>query len=204
MKKVLVVDDTKNIRTLLTTCLEINDYEVTTANSGQQAIELFKNQEFDLAFLDIKMPEISGTEVLRRIRELNIDIPVVIMTAFATVKNAVECTKLGAVAYLQKPFTAEKVKSVLAEMFDYDHNAKDLEDCLNHGRELISKENYEEAFHLLKKALSINPSCSDVYYLIGMIHERKEEKKQAEKFYQTAKLFENEKIDKCVQEEMFK
>ncbi|NJD03744.1 MAG: response regulator, partial [Ruminiclostridium sp.] len=77
MKKVLVADDTKNIRILLSKCLELEGYEVQTANDGQQAIELFKNTRFDLAFLDIKMPEIRGTEVLKKIREMGIETPVI-------------------------------------------------------------------------------------------------------------------------------
>ena len=149
MKKALVVDDTKNIRTLLTTCLEINDYEVTTAKSGHEAIELLNTEKFDLVFLDIKMPEISGTSVLKKMREIGIDIPVIIMTAYATVKNAIECTKLGAVAYLQKPFTAEKVKSVLDEIFSIDDSIGALKDSLKHSRELIKEGKNEEAYEIL-------------------------------------------------------
>ncbi|KZL91923.1 response regulator [Clostridium magnum] len=190
MKKALVVDDTKNIRALLTTCLEINDYKVTTAKSGQEAIDLLKIEEFDLVFLDIRMPEISGTTVLRKIREMSINIPVITMTAYATVKNAIECTKLGVVAYLQKPFTAEKVKSVLDEIFSNDDRVDDLGESLKQSRELIKDEKNEEAYEILKKALSINPSCSEVYYLIGMVHEKNGDVKQAEKFYETAERFE--------------
>lgn len=193
MKKALVVDDTKNIRTLLTTCLEINDYKVITAKSGHEAMELLSTEKFDLVFLDIKMPEISGTSVLKEMREMGIDIPVIIMTAFATVKNAVECTRLGAVAYLQKPFTAEKVKSVLNEIFSNDDNMDDLESLLKHSRELIEAQKNEDAYNILKKALSINPSCSKVYYLIGIVHEKNGNVKQAQKFYETAERF---KIDK--------
>lgn len=189
MKKALVVDDTKNIRTLLTTCLEINDYEVTTAKNGQEAIDLLNTEKFDLAFLDIKMPEISGTWVLKKMREMGIDIPVVIMTAFATIKNAVECTKLGAVAYLQKPFTAEKVKSVLSELFDNDQSENILDNTLKQSRELIEEGRAEEAFELLKKGLTIDPSHPEIYYLIGMIHEISGDEKKAKKFYETAKRF---------------
>lgn len=113
MKKVLVVDDTKNIRMLLTTCLELEGFEVLAVDNGEKAIEIFETGNIDLAFVDVKMHGISGTEVLRTIRERNINTPVIIMTAFATIKNAVECTKMGAVEYLQKPFTALKIKNIL-------------------------------------------------------------------------------------------
>ncbi|KNF08897.1 response regulator [Gottschalkia purinilytica] len=94
MKKVLVADDTKNIRNLLTTCLKHEGFEVTSVENGEKALEIFENQIFDLAFLDIKMPKISGTEVLRKIREQGVQTPVVIITAFPTIKNAIECTQM--------------------------------------------------------------------------------------------------------------
>lgn len=190
MKKAIVVDDTKNIRNLLTTCLEINGYEVVTATNGVDAIELFNKNEFDLAFLDIKMPEVSGTEVLRRIRSEGINTPVVIMTAYATVKNAVECTKLGAVAYLQKPFTADKVKSTLKELQLDKSPENQFEDYIITGKNLIASGKLDEAFEYLKKSLSINPSNGEVYYLIGRVHELNNNIEEAKKFYSIAKQFE--------------
>ena len=97
---VFVVDDTKNIRMLLTKCLEMDGYTVRVAGDGRTAVEMLTREQFDLAFLDIKMPQFSGTEVLRQIREMGIRTPVIIITAYATVKDAVECANLGAVAYL--------------------------------------------------------------------------------------------------------
>ncbi|MDI6604031.1 MAG: response regulator [Thermoanaerobacteraceae bacterium] len=76
MKQVLVVDDTKSIRMLLSTCLQIEGYKVVTARDGYTALNLFDREIFDLAFLDIKMSELSGTEVLRRIRNKAITTPV--------------------------------------------------------------------------------------------------------------------------------
>lgn len=76
---------------------------------------MFSKETFDLAFLDIKMPHFSGTEVLKQIRQNGINTPIIIITAYATVKNAVACTQMGAVGYLQKPFTSEKVRNVLRE-----------------------------------------------------------------------------------------
>lgn len=192
MKKVLVVDDTKNIRMLLTTCLELNGYEVITANNGQQAIEIFKSASLDLAFLDIKLPEMSGTEVLRKIREMNIFIPVIIMTAFATVKNAVECTKLGAVAYLQKPFTADKVKTVLSQISEYTaaySSCDNVQEKLMTAENLIDSGNLNEAYDLLRKLLGIDPTVSKIYELIGKIYEKNNDSISAEKFFNAAKQF---------------
>jgi two-component system, OmpR family, response regulator len=190
MKKILVVDDTKNIRTLLTTCLELNGNEVITASTGLEALELFESEKFDLAFLDIKLPEISGTEVLRRVRTIGINVPVVIMTAYATVKNAVECTKLGAVAYLQKPFTADKVKQVLNELSSFKSDEGDeIENNIEKCKSLIDSGELDQAFNLLKKTLSLDPSSKDVYYLIGKIHELKGNYAEAKRFYNISKQF---------------
>ena len=173
MKKALVVDDTKNIRVLLTTCLEINGFEVTAARDGFEAIEVFKTITFDIAFIDIKLPELSGTEVLKRIRLKGINVPVVIMTAFASVKNAVECTKLGAVSYLQKPFTADRIKLVLKELenvtavFNMDNY---LDDC----KKLILANQIDKAFEMLKHALSIDPASGEVYALLGLLYEKQD------------------------------
>lgn len=197
MKKVLVADDTKNIRTLLTTCLELEGYQVVTAIDGNQAFALFGSNAFDLAFIDIKMPEMSGTEVLRRIREMGVKTPVIIMTAFATVKNAVECTRLGAVAYLQKPFTADKIRTVLAELAiagcsNCCGNAEDcaeIKNVLKQSEKLIEAGSFEKALELLKRVL---PQCienADVYRHIGLAYEGMGDKKNADKFYATYRLF---------------
>lgn len=190
MKKILIVDDTKNIRTLLTTCLELYGYETIIAKNGYEALELFQSESIDLAFIDIKMPELSGTEVLRKIRSMNINIPIVIMTAFATVKNAVECTRLGAVAYLQKPFTADKVKNLLSEIDSHEiHNIYNISQHINSAEELIENSQLEEALTLLKKALALDIERSDIYELIGKVYELKGNVKEANSFYNMAKQF---------------
>lgn len=186
MKRALVVDDAKNIRTMLTTCLEINNYRVITANNGFEALELFNKENFDLAFLDIKMPELSGTEVLRRIREEGIKTPVVIMTAFATVKNAIECTKLGVVSYLQKPFTIERIKNVLGEVFNQLDDEESL--YLERIKELISHKDYDNGLELLKKALAINPCHYEIYFLLGKVYEGKNDISKAESFYDISEI----------------
>lgn len=189
MKKVLVVDDTKNIRSLLTTCLELNGYTVVTATNGLEAIELILSESFDIAFMDVKMPGMSGTEVLRRIRAEGITFPVIIMTAYATVKNAVECTKLDAVAYLQKPFTVERVNDVLNTLQEIVINDESLDALITKSKDLINKGNQPEALKVLKKALSINSSFGEIYFLMGVIYEKDNETAEAKKYFDAAKAF---------------
>lgn len=192
MKKVIVVDDTKNIRTLLTTCLEVEGYIVFNAKNAEEALNIIKQEDIDLAFIDVKMPGISGTGLLKKVKELNIDILVVIMTAFPTVKNAVDCTKFGAVTYLQKPFTAERVKNLLKEIYESveEKEKRDLNMYITSGKELLEKGDFEKALKVLKKALEIEPTKGEIYYLIGRVYEGKNLKNYADKFYSVAKTFE--------------
>lgn len=192
MKKVLIVDDTKNIRMLLSKCLELEGFQVDTTADGLEAVRMLTANEYNLAFLDIKLPEISGTEVLKRIRGLGIDIPVIIITAYATVKNAVDCTKLGAVAYLQKPFTGDKVISVLNELnlFD-DRNTSEEKDGLSLAKELLEIGEYKKALDLLKVIAAKELDNPEIYLLISEAYKGMNEKKLAEKFLNVHKLFKN-------------
>ncbi len=190
--KVLVVDDTKNIRMLLTTCLQLIGYDVVTAADGYEALEMLEKEKPDLIFLDIKLPEISGTEVFRRIRSTGIMTPVVIMTAFATVKNAIECTKLGAVAYLQKPFTSDKVKTVIEELSSCTISEDDSMDSnIKKCKELLHNGYIDEAFVKLKKLLALDPTNGEIYFLIGTIYEKKNNTVESTRFYNISKQFNN-------------
>ena len=187
--RALVADDTKNIRKLLGTCLELKGYQVFEASNGQDALKVAMEEAVDIAFIDIKMPEITGTEVLKRIRLMGLNFPVVIMTAFATVKNAIDCTKLGAVLYLQKPFSADKI----IKLIDTLPNILKEQECdefnYKYAVELVNKSNFETSYDYLKKALSANPENGEIYYLIGKLFQNNDNKNEAEKFYSAARLF---------------
>jgi DNA-binding NtrC family response regulator len=186
VKRVLVVDDTKNIRILLTKCLELEGYKVMTASDGFEALDLLKKESFDLTFFDIKMPEMSGTEVLKRIREMGINIPVVIITAYATIKNAIECTHLGAVAYLQKPFTADKVRNVLKELYLSSNNGIEtysIENSIKQAENAIDKKLFDDAIEVLKRIISIEPTNSYIYLLFSRAYEGIGDIEHAKKFY---------------------
>ncbi|MBU3156028.1 response regulator [Clostridium estertheticum] len=202
MKKVLVIDDTKNIRMLLTTCLELKGYKVLTADAGKSAIDILKEekQSIDIIFLDIRMPEMSGTEVLKIIRDMGFNCPVIVMTAFATVKNAVDCTKLGAVAYLQKPFSPDRVTSVLEEIFNSNENLdksfvespKDLEEekiLIAKSKKLLEEGEFEEAHNTLKIVLGINPYNKEIYHLISEVNKNLNKFDEAELFNNIYELF---------------
>lgn len=166
MASVLVIDDTKNIRMLLKECLECEGYDVTTAAGGTEALGYLSHTEFDLIFLDVRMPEISGTEVLRQMRQMGVNAPVVMITAFGTVKNAVECTQLGAVAYLQKPFTENRIRQVLEEVLHFRPERKSLDNILSLAKTEIESSRFGEAEQLLKNSLPSYFTEPAVYALL--------------------------------------
>ena len=110
MANLLIVDDEKNIRGHLATFFRERGYEVQTAESGQQALSTFSDQSTDLVLTDYRMAEMNGQELLRRIKERNSDVMVILMTAYATVENAVAAMKDGAYDYLTKPFSLDQVQ----------------------------------------------------------------------------------------------
>jgi len=198
MKKVLVIDDTKNIRMLLTTCLELKGYKVLTAGDGKTAIDIVQKEKgnIDIIFLDIRMPEMNGTEVLKIIREMGVKCPVIIMTAYASVKNAVDCTKLGAVAYLQKPFSPDRVSSVLDEIFT---SKKSFDENLIHpdeetiliikSKKLFEDGKFEQAHNTLKTVLAINPYNKEIYHLISEANKNMKKFDEAKLFNAIYELF---------------
>ena len=102
---VLVIDDEKNIRSTLIVCLESVGARVTAVGSGHAAIEAAERQTFDLAFLDLRLGDTTGLDLLPRLLAIRPNLAVVMITAYATFDTAVEAIKRGAVDYLPKPFT---------------------------------------------------------------------------------------------------
>uniref|UniRef100_C6E0E2 Two component, sigma54 specific, transcriptional regulator, Fis family n=1 Tax=Geobacter sp. (strain M21) TaxID=443144 RepID=C6E0E2_GEOSM len=106
---ILVVDDESVIRDGLARILEGDSFTVDTAKSGHVAIEHLQQKEFDLIITDLKMPGMSGFEVLAAVKTLQPETPVIMITGFATVETAVEAMKNGTVDYIVKPFTPEQI-----------------------------------------------------------------------------------------------
>ncbi len=102
--KILVVDDEEALRTVLSTELEGEGYQVSTAGDGEEAIKILGAQQFHLILLDIKMPNVDGFEVLKFVKEKQPTTKVIMLTGFADLKNAIESKKLGAEDFVSKPY----------------------------------------------------------------------------------------------------
>jgi DNA-binding response OmpR family regulator len=113
--RVLVVDDEKNIRLTIAQSLQKLDLEVENAVNGEEALQKIRQDDFQLVLLDLKLPGMDGMEVLRKIRGFNKRVKILIITAHGTVDNAVEAMKLGAVDFIQKPFTPDEIRGFVAK-----------------------------------------------------------------------------------------
>lgn len=108
----LIIDDDKSIRYSLKRIFE-EDYNVVTASNGEEGLGIFSQIPVDVIIMDIKMPESSGIEILRKIKEIDQKSLVILMTAYGTTETAIEAMKWGAFDYILKPFTIQKLKELV-------------------------------------------------------------------------------------------
>jgi DNA-binding NtrC family response regulator len=111
-KKILVIDDEEFIRINLKDIFTSEKYAVSLASLGREGLEVIKENQFDLAFLDINLPDMNGIDVLKEIKKIEPDLLVIIITGFASVESAVNAIKLGAYDYIKKPFKADAIKLI--------------------------------------------------------------------------------------------
>jgi DNA-binding NtrC family response regulator len=140
MEKILVIDDEKSILDLLSVVFEKEGYSVKTSLSATRAVEFIENEDFDIIISDIKMPKMSGMELLRYVRKHRPDIPIVMITAYGTIKQAVEALKAGAMDYIVKPFDVEELKIIVAQGLE---KKRLMEENLFLKKELKEKYDFE-------------------------------------------------------------
>ena len=108
--RILVVDDERSMREMLQIVLRRDGYEVVVADNGRDAVARLNGEAFDLLLSDIRMPDLTGVEVLRAAKEINQELVAFMMTAFASTDTAVEAMRLGAVDYFVKPFSMDELR----------------------------------------------------------------------------------------------
>ena len=121
MENILVVDDEKNFLIVLKAVLEEEGYQVLTAQDAFFALEILSHTDVDTVLTDMKMPQMDGILLLEKIKQINPDLPVIIMTAYGTVEKAVEAMKKGAFDYVLKPFSNEELKINVRKAIDMYH-----------------------------------------------------------------------------------
>jgi two-component system, NtrC family, response regulator AlgB len=135
--RVLVVDDEKNIRLTLSAYLEGMGCSVTGVATAEAALAALESQTFDLAFLDLRLKETSGLELLPKILSLSPHLPVVMITAYATIETAVAAIKRGARDYLPKPFTPGQIRHLVEGLRERLTLSRQVEELQTHLKEVV-------------------------------------------------------------------
>ena len=160
LNRILVADDEESMRWVLSKALKRKGYTVDLAHDGRQALALIQDNSYDLAILDIKMPGISGLDLLDRVRELKSDLLVVIMTAEASMKNAVEAMKRGAYDYITKPFDLDVIDAILEKV----ERAREIA-----GQVSMLKHELKDRYQVEKNIIGNSPAMREVYKTIGKV-----------------------------------
>lgn len=115
MEKILIIDDDVDICTLLKRFLERNGYEVTTSFKGQEGIQQFKVADFDVVLTDFRLPDMDGIDVLKSIKQIKPNVPVIVITGYSDVGQAVKVIRQGAFEYVTKPILPEEILMLVQE-----------------------------------------------------------------------------------------
>lgn len=116
--KILIVDDEERFRNTMSKLLQIEGFETKTAGSGSDALQELQTSQYDIVILDVRMPEMTGPQVLARIKKINSEIEVIIMTGYASVDTAKEIMSLGAYDYLLKPYDTNELLEKIEAAYD--------------------------------------------------------------------------------------
>jgi FixJ family two-component response regulator len=187
-KRILIVDDETNVRLSFRMALETDGYEIFEAYSIEPAFQMLTEYSFALVILDLRMPETGGLELLTKMSETGINVPVIIVTAYGDIPHAVQAMKLGATDFLQKPLLPADLRHAVAEVIkrhpSEDRAVADVfavhiaaaKRCLN--LHALAK----ARLHLVK-AMELNNKSVEAFNLAGVLAELLEDYKEAKKYY---------------------
>lgn len=189
-KPILIVDDDKNFRLTMSQSLEPLGIPVHTAVSGEEALQKLREEQAGLVFLGLKLPGLDGMEVLRRIKQRWPTIRVIIVTVHGTIASAVEAMKLGAVDFLQKPFSPGEIRELATQVLEreslHEESAADYQTLIALTKRHISDRKFDTARASARKAIAADPSQPEVYNLLGALLEIQGNRLEAQKFYRAA------------------
>jgi len=188
--KILIVDDEKNIRMTICQSLADMDVETDTAVNGEEALSKLKDKDFGLVLLDLRMPGMDGMEVLEKLRKDRPDIRVVIITAHGTIDSAVDAMKLGAVDFIQKPFTPREIRHLVSKIIKREtlnkEKDQDYESCLELAKKCAADRHFEAAAEHVKKAIATDSSRAEAFNFLGALFEVQGNKLDGQKNYRAA------------------
>src|SRR5512136_2405730 len=139
MSKLLLIDDEADVQYSFKRIFDSPEIELAAASSGEEGLRLIPKLKPDLVIMDVRMGGLSGLETLRRMRQMDSRLLVILMTAYGTTQTAIEAMKLGAYDYLLKPFEVPKLKQIVASALKAAHDMKRVVSY----QPLLQSEDYE-------------------------------------------------------------
>lgn len=150
---VLIIDDDKGMCKTLSRILEMDGYKVFTANTGYEGAAYIKESPFNVAVLDIKLPDIDGVELLEIVKKLDPDLSVIMMTAYASVENAIKALNEGADAFVTKPFNIEELRAIVKKSIEKQRLSNEKHRLENELKESLEK--YMGLFENINDAVAV-------------------------------------------------
>lgn len=166
---ILIVDDEPEMRAALSHALNRSGYSVESASNGHEALEKIKKDVFGMVITDMKMPEMSGMQVLEEVKKMSPQIPVIMMTAYGTIDNAVEAMKVGASDYIIKPFSAEILEETIRKVREKSNRLSEKKaqkfviKKVVESKEIITED--PKMLKILESARNVAPTNSTVLIL---------------------------------------
>jgi DNA-binding NtrC family response regulator len=162
--RILVVDDDSLVRDFICLALKRRGYFVEEADSGETAIQMIAESDYDMVITDLKMHQVNGIEVLKETLRLQPECRVIVITAFGTIENAVEAMKIGACDYISKPFVADELEILVERSLDYkklkDENKilhQELDDKYSYDNLIGNSPSMKKIFDIIK-SVACSPS----------------------------------------------
>jgi two-component system response regulator AtoC len=156
-RHILVADDDAAIRSLLRSFLEDESYSITEATTGEEALEGLRGSSYDLVLLDMRLPGMTGIEVLKQLREKQGEVPVILMTAYGSPNIAIQASSLGAYGYITKPFELDDVLHTVNRYFE----RQTLKEEVRSLRSQIEPRDPSE------RIIGASPAMHDIYMIVG-------------------------------------
>ncbi len=195
--KIFIVDDERTIRLTFRMALETEGYAVREAANADEAMMGFKNEAYGLVILDLRIGDDNGLEVLERMRAAGVNTPTLMITAYGSVRDAVQAMKLGAIDFLPKPIEPAALRAVVADILRrHGPNVSDpvpeakprtFQDFLRVAKRQINLRDFPAAEDSLAAAMAFpeaaSPASAEAHNLRGVLHEMREEFDAAKKSY---------------------
>jgi FixJ family two-component response regulator len=178
---ILIVDDEPNVRLMYRTALAGEGYTLFEADSGADALEICSQREHAAAILDLRMPGMDGFELLETMQARGVNTPVVFVTAYGDVPNAVRAMKLGAIDFLPKPPTPDQLRQIVRDIIARHvrplsfSGVRDCDYYLRAAKRAINLRDFAAANKHLIKALDLDSGSIQAIHLAGVMLEMREE-----------------------------